>query len=211
MVRPSKREQIMQAAEKLFASRRFHEVTLDDIVREAHVGKGTVYTYFKDKDDLFFQVATSGFDELCDLLRRRVPGDAPFVEQLVQACEAVRTFFNRRRQLFRMIQAEDARMSLCRGNTHEQWIQKRQRLVEALAAILHTGQIQGKVRNDLPAETLANFLMGMLRTRARDLQEDKSAMREQLLVDLFLNGAGRLEPAGVSAPGRSSAERKARA
>jgi AcrR family transcriptional regulator len=201
----------MQAAEKLFTSRQFHEITLDDIVREAHVGKGTIYTYFADKDDLFFQVATSGFDSLCDLLRRLVPGDACFVEQLVQACEAVSTFFNRRRQLFRMIQAEDARMSLCRGITHEQWIQKRQGLVEAMGAILHRGQVQQAVRDDLPPEVLANFLLGMLRTRARDLRDEKSAVTEELLVDLFLKGAARPEPAALPAARRSSAGREAQA
>ena len=105
----------MQAAEKLFTSRRFHEITLDDIVHEAHVGKGTIYTYFKDKDDLFFQVATSGFGELCALLRRRVAGDAPFRQQLLQACKAATAFFEGRRQLSRMIQSEDARMCLCSG------------------------------------------------------------------------------------------------
>ncbi|RPI59812.1 MAG: TetR/AcrR family transcriptional regulator, partial [Planctomycetaceae bacterium] len=66
-----KRLQIMQAAEKLFTSRRFHEVTTDDIAKSAHVGKGTIYNYFKDKDDMFFQMATNGFDELCDLLQAK--------------------------------------------------------------------------------------------------------------------------------------------
>lgn len=209
MVRPSKREQIMQAAERLFTSRRFHEITLDDIVREAHVGKGTVYTHFADKDDLFFQVATSGSDELCALLRQRVTGDAPFADQLVQACRAVSAFFSSRRQLFRMIQAEDARMSLCRGDAHERWMEKRRRLVEAMGAILHTGQVEGKVRGDLPAEILAGFLLGMLRTRARELHDDKIAVGEGLLVDLFLNGAGRLEPGALGAAG--AVEREARA
>ena len=70
--RPDKRLAIMQAAESLFTSRRLHEITLDDVAREAQVGKGTIYRYFQDKDDLFFQTATQGFDELCDLLQQRV-------------------------------------------------------------------------------------------------------------------------------------------
>jgi AcrR family transcriptional regulator len=189
MSRPGKREQIMRAAEKLFAGRRLHEVTLDDIVREAHVGKGTIYTYFKDKDDLFFQVATAGFEELCDLLQRRVAGDAPFREQLLQACGAISAFYSRRRQLFRMMQTEDARMPLCRGNLRERWQQKRRRLVESMGKILRKGQLEGLVRSDLADQTLASLFLGLLRARARNLGADGSVIGDNVLVDLFLRGA----------------------
>ncbi len=67
-----KRQQIMLAAERLFLGRPFHEVTTDQVAHEAHVGKGTIYRYFKSKDDLFFETAHRGFDELCELLHREV-------------------------------------------------------------------------------------------------------------------------------------------
>jgi AcrR family transcriptional regulator len=200
VAKTGKREQIMQAAEKLFTSRRLHEITLDDIVREAHIGKGTIYTYFKDKDDLFFQVATAGFEELCDLLQRRVAGDAPVREQLLQACEAISAFFSRRRQLFRMIQTEDARMPLCRSGLRQRWQQRRQHLVESLSRIMRKGQVEGLVRGDLTDQTLATFLLGLLRARARNLSEDRDVTRDDLLVDLFLRGAG-LRDAGSHGAG----------
>jgi AcrR family transcriptional regulator len=191
MPRLDKREQIMQVAEKLFSSKRLHEITLDHIARAAQVGKGTIYTHFKDKDDLFFQVATAGFDELCDLLTRRVAEDASFTQQLLQACEATTAFFSRRRQLFRMIQTEDARMSLCRGQLHERWFQKRQHLVRSLSKILHKGQRDGLVREDLSDQTLADFLLGLLRARAKHLQDENVHVSNEALVNLFLDGAGR--------------------
>ena len=201
MAKAGKREQIMQAAEKLFTGRRLHEITLDDIVREAHIGKGTIYTYFKDKDDLFFQVATAGFEEVCDLLRRRVAGDAPFREQLFQACGAISTFFSRRRQLFRMIQTEDARMPLCRSGLRQRWQERRQHLVESLGRILRKGQLEGLVRDDLTDQTLATFLLGLLRTWARNLGEDRDVIGDDLLLDLFLQGAG-LRGAGLRDAGQ---------
>jgi AcrR family transcriptional regulator len=181
----------MRAAEKLFTSRRFHEITLEDIVREAHVGKGTIYTYFKDKDDLFLQVAISGFDELCDLVRQRVTSEAPFREQLRQVCEAISAFFQRRRQLFRMMQSEDARMPWCGGRTGQQWMEKRRELVSALGPVMKRGQDERLARDDLPPETLAMLLLGLLRTRGRMLREAGMAMDDEMLVDLFLSGAGR--------------------
>ncbi len=198
-----KRRQIMQAAERLFTSRRFHEVTTDQVAREAQVGKGTIYRYFKTKDELFFETANSGFDELCELLHRQVPPTAPFVQQLLRACVAISGFHQRRRKLFGMMQAQDSRMSAFRGRLRERWAEKRRALIQAIAEILHRGAAQGQVRTDVPPETLASFLLALLRTRAIDLREAAPELQAyELVVDLFLRGAA---PAAVRAlwPARS--------
>ena len=190
MTRRNRREQIKQAVEKLFTSRRFHEITLDDVAQAARVGKGTIYRYFQDKEDLFFQTATSGFDDLCFLLRQKVPNNTPFVEQLASACVEISGFFNRRRQLFQMMQAEEDRIYWFTGTIRDRWMAKRENLVAAVAEIIRKGVREGKVRNDIPAEVLANFFLGMLRTRARDLANAPEMMpRNELLVDLFCRGA----------------------
>lgn len=182
----------MQAVEKLFTSRRFHEITLDDVAQAARVGKGTIYRYFQDKDDLFFQTATSGFDDLCELLRREVPENNPFVEQLISACTQISGFFKRRRQLFQMMQAEEDRIYWFTGTIRDRWMAKRRKLVAAVAEIIRKGVREGKVRNDIPAEVLANFFLGMLRTRARDLANPPEVTPpNELLVDLFCRGAAR--------------------
>jgi AcrR family transcriptional regulator len=179
----------MHAAEKLFSSRRFHEITLDDIVREAGIGKGTIYTYFKDKDDLFFQVAVSGFDDLCDLLQNQVSEDAPFRDQLLQSVMAISSFFVRRKQLNRVNQTEDVRMSFSHGRMREEWRRKRHDLVLSLGKIVCKGQMEGLIRDDLAAETLADFLLGLLRTRGCNLESEGKSIDDGLLVDLFLCGA----------------------
>ena len=81
---PDKKQRIMQAAEQLFRTHRFHEITLEEIAREAKVGKGTIYLYFSDKEDLIFQAAITGFDEMCGVLRQNVDEG----EQTVGSCRA---------------------------------------------------------------------------------------------------------------------------
>jgi AcrR family transcriptional regulator len=187
-----KSQQIMQAAERLFTSRRFHEITMEDVAREAGVGKGTLYRYFQDKDDLFFQTATSGFDELCELLRRKIPGHASFAEQLLVACRQISRFFDRRRQLSRMMHSEEGRVSWGAGELHQRWTEHRKRLIAAMAEMVEKGVSEGEVREDIAPEVLATFLLGMLRTRGRDLGDAPQAMRQhEVVVALFVRGAGR--------------------
>jgi TetR/AcrR family fatty acid metabolism transcriptional regulator len=185
-----KRQQIMQAAERLFTSRRFHEITLNSVAAEAGVAKGTIYGYFKDKDDLFFQTSTSGFDELCKLIDRKAPDGTPFPRMLLGACRAINVFFQRRRQLMQMMQSEDGRMWYCQGNLRQRWLQKRKGLLSSVARVIAKGIEEGHLRKDVSPEVLAGLLLGMLRARARDLTDAPSAMRsDEVIVDLFCNGA----------------------
>lgn len=77
MQRPdeAKRRLIMESAAELFATRPFHEVRLDDVAAKAQVGKGTVYVYFKSKDDLYVSLIVEGFEQLLQRLRPRVEAD----------------------------------------------------------------------------------------------------------------------------------------
>lgn len=58
--REARRNQILDAAERVFLERGFDNVTVDDIAAAAEVAKGTLYLYFKNKEDL-----------LLDLIHRR--------------------------------------------------------------------------------------------------------------------------------------------
>jgi len=201
MPKRDRRADIMRAAERLFTSRRYHQITLDDVVGEARVGKGTVYRYFGSKDDLFFQTAMRGFDELCGLLGASVSADVPFDRQLLAACREISRFFDRRRQWVRLVQAEEGRMYWESEPIRSRWLGERRKLVGAVAAIFQRGVSAGRVRCDVPPEVLANFLLGLLRTRARDLADLKERHKSlELVVDVFCRGAGAVVRAAADQP-----------
>lgn len=52
----ARREQIIQAAAWLFASKGFHRTTTRDIAEAAEVSEGTLYNYFENKDDLLIGI-----------------------------------------------------------------------------------------------------------------------------------------------------------
>jgi TetR/AcrR family fatty acid metabolism transcriptional regulator len=190
MKEKSKRQRILQAAEKLFTSRRFDEVTTDDIMYAAGVGKGTIYRYFENKDDLFFQVAISGFDELCELLDKKVPEGPSFQEKLLSACQHIGNFLAARHQLVQIMQIETSLVSWLKGNIREQWMGKLDELADKVAKILSEGVDSGQIRADIPPRVLAYSLLGMLRIWAQYLTDfQDAAHKNELLVDLFCEGA----------------------
>ncbi len=190
MARSDKRQQIMLAAERLLRHRHLHQVTLDEVAQKAHVGKGTLYLYFKDKEDLFFQTAISSFDQLRMVLEEHVPRDVSFDECLLDACERIVAYFEQHRPLMRIIQIEEGRVISGKGKLRERWLEKRKELINALATIMKHGIDEGRLRRDVPAVVLAFYLLGMLRARVRDLGDAPEKQRNlELLIELFLSGA----------------------
>lgn len=49
-----KNERILRAAEAVFSKKGYRQATLDEIVKIADTGKGTVYKYFNNKENLFY-------------------------------------------------------------------------------------------------------------------------------------------------------------
>lgn len=181
---------ILAAAEELFTSRRFHEVTMDDVSRKAGVGKGTIYRYFKDKDELFSRLVLSGFSQLVDLIRSGAGTDGDFQTNLTHALIQTRGFFRRHKALFRMMHAEDGRTSFRRQALRAEWSERRQEVTVAIADIIRSGVASGRIRSDVSPECLAGMLLGMLRGFSSHADEKESPERTvPLLVELFLNGA----------------------
>jgi len=192
-----KAKAIRVVAERLFTRRRFHEITLDEVARQAGVGKGTIYRYFRNKEDLFFQVALCGYDELCENIRGLTPGPGGFRDHLLAACSTISAFYQRRRQLFRLMQSEDGRMAWQRDGLRQTWTERRGRLVAAMTEVLALGHAEGRIMSKLPLDVLATFLLGMMRTRARDFAlQDAERPDLTVVVDLFLDGVCRPGPAG---------------
>ncbi len=173
------------------AARHWSEIKLDEVAERAGVGKGTLYLYFRDKKDLFFQVVFSGFDALCSGIAGHSCEDTTFAVYLRETCAEISTFFANRRAVFQSMQNEEARIFECGGRLQEAWLQHRRRLVDAVGGVLELGQQQGVLRDDVPPPVLANFLLGMLRTRARDLADaDPSYRSHDFILEMFLHGAG---------------------
>ena len=183
-----KQLEIMRAAETLARTRRFHEIKLDDVARIAKVGKGTIYLYFKDKDDLFFQAATHGFGELCRRLEGAISGEAPFQEQLLAICAELSKFFKQREHMFRMMM--ESRGTESGEALFQRWMVQKQEMVSAVAGVIGRAQQAGTVRDDIQSDILAGYFLGMMRARFMDMPApengDAEAIRE--LIVLFCGG-----------------------
>jgi TetR/AcrR family fatty acid metabolism transcriptional regulator len=76
-----KRERILSAAERIFARHGFFAAKVSDVAKEAGVADGTIYLYFKSKDDLLISLFERRMQAVNQRLRAAIAGRPP-AEQL---------------------------------------------------------------------------------------------------------------------------------
>lgn len=60
---PDKKKKILEVALRLFTGLGYHETKLDEVAKQADIAKGTLYLYFKGKEDLFIQCMFDGSEK----------------------------------------------------------------------------------------------------------------------------------------------------
>src|SRR5690606_6336556 len=83
---------ILEAAKKVFAQEGYHGASISKIAKEADIGDGTVYLYFKNKEDILIQL----FDTA--IYHRHVPKSESLIEPLqdprIMLYELIRNHFD---------------------------------------------------------------------------------------------------------------------
>ena len=77
-----RKQNILEAAEKLFLANGYEDTTMSQIANEAEFSKGTLYNYFKSKDDLYLAIGTKAYEIIIDYTKYFVENKDPGVDQL---------------------------------------------------------------------------------------------------------------------------------
>ena len=66
---------IFRTAKKLFAKNGLTDTTMDDVAKEAHIGKGTIYHYFDSKEQVYTLIIEQDMDEVKKELEKAVAAE----------------------------------------------------------------------------------------------------------------------------------------
>src|SRR6185436_3566847 len=73
---PERRKRILEGAKRVFAARGYHETNISHICDDLGIARGTLYQYFRSKQDVF----TAVIEELLERVRRFVETEPPLPE-----------------------------------------------------------------------------------------------------------------------------------
>lgn len=161
--REEKKRQILQASLEIFAQKGYSPTVLDDVAARANIAKGTLYLYFKDKEDLYVNTVQHFFELLEAQIRDNLRPDMNSAEMLRSvAASQLRFFFLHKDYIRFSITSVSAGSSAFKKKIHEPMLARMRKQFESLTRIFEQGQAEGTFRSDIPAEDMVHSYVGML-------------------------------------------------
>ena len=187
----SKYYRILEAAVKIFARQGFHQSTVAQIARQAGVADGTIYLYFKNKDDILVHFFSFKAKQVFDCFRQEVARGADSVEKLGNLVRAHLNEFQRDPDMAVVYQIETHQSSRL---AEEQIREMAKMYQDILAEIVEQGQQEGFIRRDLYVGLVKRLILGAVEeTIGNWLHSGRSydlVSMADPLVDLFIRGIG---------------------
>jgi AcrR family transcriptional regulator len=191
MAKAERRQQILAVARDLFAKRGYHQTTIDDIVAQAGVARGTFYLYFEDKRAIFSDLIDRFASQLAVAIVRIVVDDPSLgvaaqvrenIRRIVGACLADRAMT---KILFTDSTGIDPAFDRKLANFYDS-------MVGLLTESLRDGQGLGIVRDGEP-RVLAYLTLGALKELLYQavtlgLAEESADVLTQQIYGFFCDG-----------------------
>ncbi len=191
---PEKREAILAQAIATFAKEGFRHADVQVIADRAGVGKGTVYRYFGNKEDLFWASTFAVVRRLEEHLLGAIRDVEGALEKLRAVSRAYADFFQANPHYLEMFVQERAEF---RGSAPEAHIEYHRKLIHRFAALIEEGIADGEIRQVDVRRTimgLGGLLYGSVVQACYATFDDALTDIALHSVDIFLEGLRADEP-----------------
>jgi AcrR family transcriptional regulator len=157
-----RRNDIIDAAERLFFKQGFENVSMDQIARESELAKGTLYLYFKSREDLHYSIVNRVLEMLSKVLQRDFNEAANGAENLINLGKSYIEFSQKYPDHIRAIMMFDSSKFDKLDSNQSLKILESDSPLMFLIQIIRKGQLDGSVRTDISDREIALILWSHL-------------------------------------------------
>jgi TetR/AcrR family transcriptional regulator len=182
----ARREEIISAAEKIFFEKGLAVATMDEIAEAAELSKGTLYLYYKSKEDLYLSVAMKGSEIMYQMFLRVWESGVPPIQMIADLGETYYEYFKNYRNYFRMYyffensqvqsQVSPEMMAVCQQNDRKVW--------DLVVNIIQRGIDAGLLRKDLDPLEAGVMLWSNSNGMMRIMDRQESYWKERMGLNL---------------------------
>ncbi len=154
-----RRNDIVDAAEKIFFEKGTEHATMDEIAGKAELSKGTLYLYFKSKEELLFAVHLRAMKILKGMFQAAIGPEKKMIENIMEIGRAYVRFFREYPDYFRiLLYFEDNEDYNPQHDLYALFCGHEDDPMGFFVDVLSKGMHDGSIRDDIPPELLAHIL-----------------------------------------------------
>ncbi len=188
-----RRAEILRAAMRLFGTKGYYATTMNEIAKEAEFSTGSLYNFFKNKEELYFSLLSEKLDELSGLIEatREMPGGAR--EKFEKRLEIILDYFEKEKDFFKVfaVHRESFFEASLPGDFAEEIHNKVMGYIEDLVSVAEEGIRSGEFR-PFSGQEIATTFMAIIHSFISMWieSEEEYSVREKkdAIMDILYNG-----------------------
>lgn len=154
-----KKQLIIEAAIEVFSKNNFQNSTISQIAQKANVAEGTIYQYFKNKEDLFFSIPVEKTKDFCRDLELHLQGITGAINKIRKFIWYYLYFFKTNPDYGRTLMLE---MRVNKSFAKTKAFDSFKNLTSRVLEIIREGQEEGVIRKDVNIYILRQLILGIL-------------------------------------------------
>jgi TetR/AcrR family fatty acid metabolism transcriptional regulator len=185
-----KYRKIIAAATKIFSQKGFFKAKVSEIAKEAGIADGTVYIYFKHKDDILISLFEEKMQEVLDNMKEQIDQETDPLKKIERFALVHLQLIENHKDIAEIIQVELRQSSMFMKNYHNT---KFLEYLNIISSIIQEGKKRGVIREDIIPGIAKRAFFGALDEMSRfwvlsrnpkyDIQ---TASRQ--ITDFFIDG-----------------------
>ena len=154
-----RKNDIIDAAEKVFFEKGLSNSKMDEVAEQAELSKGTLYLYFKSKEEIYFEIKLRAINILNGMFKESISVNKTGFDNCMEIGKTYVKFLNEYSNYFKVIvYFESNNCKVCEFRDKCENFFKEDNPLNSFIQIINQGIADGSIRNDIPANVLAQSL-----------------------------------------------------
>jgi TetR/AcrR family fatty acid metabolism transcriptional regulator len=159
-----KHQKIIKAAIKVFAEKGFYNSRVSEIAKEANVADGTIYLYFKNKDDILISLFEEEFRQIVENMRKELEKEEDALQKIRRFAITHLSIVSKQQQLGEVLGVEVRQSSkFMKEYINKPFIE----YLNLIRSVVVEGQEKGLIRKDITPGVMKRAVFGALDEMAR--------------------------------------------
>ncbi len=160
----NKHHKILRAAVKVFSEKGFYNSRVSEIAKEANVADGTIYLYFKNKDDILISLFEEEFGKIVQNMRTALEKDQDALQKIKRFAITHLSIVSKQHELGEVLGVEVRQSSkFMKEYVNRPFIE----YLNLIRSVVIEGQEKGLIRKDLTPGIMKRAFFGALDEMAR--------------------------------------------
>lgn len=158
MTKEERQDEILRAAGRVFYLNGFEKTKIEDIAKEAGIGKGTVYEYFESKQELFEKMVAFNRELYLTNVQRTLAKGKTFREKFLDLARYQTELVKEHSDIFNAM----ACSKIMAREMGAQFLEQNIKVEEILKSIIQEAVDQGELRSDIDPDIVSAVMMGTI-------------------------------------------------